>query len=217
MITLRLRRGLSFDLSFPKRPTGQARPQDGSVRRPGICFSGFEGEGANQGDVSRPEQSGGRVTATEKEDDRPRPPVSDEGGDRRQAGHHGAGERSVRGFSRSRSRPQRPRTGSPSKARSAGTGQRRSTKCWRGWPVAAQRSSGPPRRQGGSPNGADGRGYKRPERRRGAQRSPAPTDDGDREGGPGRKARQAVHQAGRERRRGATPATATPDAYQTDL
>ncbi len=28
--------------------------------------SGFEGEGANQGDVSRPERSGGRVTATEK-------------------------------------------------------------------------------------------------------------------------------------------------------
>jgi len=50
----------------------------------------FEGEGANQGDVSRPERSGGRVTTTEKEDDRPQPPVSDEGGDRRQAGHHGA-------------------------------------------------------------------------------------------------------------------------------
>jgi len=37
-----------------------------TVRRPGIRFSGFEGEGAYKGDVSRPEQSGGRVTATEK-------------------------------------------------------------------------------------------------------------------------------------------------------
>ena len=54
-------------------------------------------------------------------------------------------------------------------------------------------------------------------RRGGAERSPATTDDGSCEGGPGRKTRQAVHQAGRERRRGATPATATPDAYRTDL
>ncbi len=46
----------------------------------------------------------------------------------------------------------------------------------------------PGRRQQGSPTGADGRGCKRPEGRRGAQRSPAPTDDGNREGGPGRKA-----------------------------
>ena len=53
-----------------------------------------------------------------------------------------AAERSVRGFMRSRSRPQRPRTGSPNAVRSAGTGQGRSTKCRRGWPVAAQRSSG---------------------------------------------------------------------------
>jgi len=50
-----------------------------------------------------------------RETDRPRPPVSDEGGDRRQAGHRGAGERSVRVFMRSRSRlrkgrePVRPR------------------------------------------------------------------------------------------------------------
>ncbi len=75
----------------------------------------------------------------------------------------------------------------------------------------------PGRRQQGSPCGADGRGGKRPEGRRGAQRSPATTDDGNREGGPGRKARQAMHQAGRERRRGATLATATLAAYLADL
>ncbi len=102
---------------------------------------------------------------------------------------------------RSRSRPQRPRTGSPNAVRSAGTGQKKSTKCRRGGPVAAQRSSGRPRRQGGSPSGADGRGCQAAV---GAERSPAPTDDGTREGGPGRTARQALHQAGRERRRGAT-------------
>jgi len=113
---------------------------------------------------------------------------------------------------RSRSRPQRPRTGSHA-VRSAGTGQKRSTKCRRGGPVAAQRSSGLPRRQGGSPFGADGRGC---QAAGGAERSPAPTDDGFHEGGRGRKVRQAVHKAGRERRRGATPATATPAAYLAD-
>ena len=41
--------------------------------------------------MSRPERSGGRVTSTEKKNDRPRRPVSDEGGDRLQAGHRGAG------------------------------------------------------------------------------------------------------------------------------
>ena len=39
---------------------GRGRPAPWNPR------SGFEGEGANQGDVSRPERSGGRVTATEK-------------------------------------------------------------------------------------------------------------------------------------------------------
>jgi len=66
---------------------------------------------------------------------------------------------------------------------------------------------------GREPPGADGRGC---QAAGGAERSPAPTDDGTREGGRGRTARQAVHQAGRERRRGATPATATPDANQAD-
>ena len=50
---------------------------------------------------------------------------------------------------RSRSRPQRPRTGSPNVVRSAGTGQRESTSCRRDGPVAAQRSSGASRRQEG--------------------------------------------------------------------
>jgi len=40
----------------------------------------------------------------QKETDRPQPPVSDEGGDRRQAGYHRTGERCVRVFMRSRSR-----------------------------------------------------------------------------------------------------------------
>ncbi len=51
---------------YPERPARRTRPKGGTVRRPVIRFSGFEGEGANQGDVSRPERSGGRVTATEK-------------------------------------------------------------------------------------------------------------------------------------------------------
>ena len=50
----------------------------------------------------------------------------------------------------------------------------------------------------------------------GAVRSPDPTDDDTREGGRGRTVRQAVHRAGRERRRGATPATATLAANRTD-
>lgn len=51
------------------------------------------------------------------------------------------------GFLRSRSRPQRPRTGSPNVVRSAGTGKRESTFSRRDGPVAAQRSSGASRRQ----------------------------------------------------------------------
>ncbi len=128
-----------------------------------------------------------------------------------------AAERSVRGFYAVAEPAVAPEDRQSEHSDAAGTGQQRSTKCRRDGPGAAQRSSGLARRQQGSPTGADGRGCKRPEGRRGAQRSPAPTDDGNREGGPGRKARQAMHQAGRERRRGATPATATPDAYRTDL
>jgi len=173
--------------------------------------------------VSRPERSGGRVTATAEEGrhacvaptrgkGRPGLPVSDEGGVRQldgrtneqasgasagscgrdadcvkpaircvraKRGRSGSGqrkerpegrgshrvarvcrrpeaqndvhadERSVRVFMRSRSRPQRPRTGSPNVVRSAGTGERGSTKCRRDGPVAAQRSSGACRRQEG--------------------------------------------------------------------
>ncbi|MCK9365134.1 MAG: hypothetical protein M0P74_16220 [Syntrophales bacterium] len=64
------------------------------------------------------------------------------------------------------------------------------------------------------PLGADGCGC---QAAGGAAHSPATTDNGNREGGPGRKTRQTVHQAGRERRRGATPATATPADYRADL
>jgi len=64
------------------------------------------------------------------------------------AQHHVyAAERSVRVFQRSRSRPHRPRNGSLSAAKSAGTGQRKSTICRRDGPVAAQQSSGASRRQ----------------------------------------------------------------------
>ena len=53
---------LTWVFGAPRRtdPTaGRDRPAPWNPR------SGFEGEGANQGDVSRPEQSGGRVTTTE--------------------------------------------------------------------------------------------------------------------------------------------------------
>ena len=164
---------LSWFFGAPDRtdPTaGRDRPAPWNPR------SGFEGEGAIQGDVSRPKQSGGRVTATEKKliaRGRLSPTKEVTGGRRAtlaqesgaSAGFRGRGadcatsrSRGVRGFMRSRSRPQRPRPGSLSAAKSAGTGQKKSTKCRRGGPVAAQRSSGLPRRQGGSPSGADGRG-----------------------------------------------------------
>jgi len=55
-----------FDLGFWSARTDGLDRRAGAVRCPGIRASGFEGEGANQGDVSRPEQSGGRVTTTEK-------------------------------------------------------------------------------------------------------------------------------------------------------
>jgi hypothetical protein len=107
---------LSWFFGAPDRtdPTaGRDRPAPWNPR------SGFEGEGAIQGDVSRPKQSGGRVTATEKKLIARLPPVSDEGGDRRQAGHLGAGERSVRRVSRSRSRLRNsPLPGRPNEARS---------------------------------------------------------------------------------------------------
>jgi len=64
------------------------------------------------------------------------------------AQHHVyAAERCVRWFCGRGAGPQRPRTGSPNGVRSAGTGERESTSCWRDGPVAAQRSSGSSRRQ----------------------------------------------------------------------
>jgi hypothetical protein len=110
------------------------------------------------------------------------------------------------GFQRARSLPRNsPRPGSLSAATSAGTRQGKSTFSRRDGPVAAKRSSGLPRRQGGSPLGRTGAGVNR--RRGGAQHDP----DGDcnREGGRGNKNVAAVHKAGEERRCGATPATAT--------
>ncbi|MCK9364156.1 MAG: hypothetical protein M0P74_11250 [Syntrophales bacterium] len=112
-----------FCPGFLERPDGRNRPAPWNPR------SGFEGEGANQGDVSRPERSGGRVTATDIENDRPRLPVSDAGGDRQPAGHHGAGERSVRVFMRSRSRLRKsPRTGASERSEvTPGTGKEKKT------------------------------------------------------------------------------------------
>ena len=211
-----------------------------------------------------------------KETDRPQPPVSDEGGDRRQAGHHSAGERSVRVFMRSRSRLRNSREpGRPREARSLreqaknrkpeGQGsQREASVCRRPGALkksgraerprvyaVAEPAATPEDRQSERSEVCRNRAtekYQMPEgracrraavvrpapearreplwggrarmpcgRRGGAQRSPAPTDDGSREGGPGRKTRQAVHQVGRERRRGATPATAMPAAFPAGL
>jgi len=47
-----------------------------------------------KGDVSRPKRSGGRVTATNEKNERPEPPVSDEGGrgNTEAAAVHKAGE-----------------------------------------------------------------------------------------------------------------------------
>ena len=179
---------------MPERPTGRSGPQGGTDRRPGIRASGFEGEGANQRAVSRPEQSGGRVTATEKKmiARGSLSPTKEESGCCRRTLfmiHVFADERSVR---RTRSHPcKSPRTGSRSEATSAGTGQNK---------------GGFSRRCRGSPSGADGRGC---QAAGGAERSPAPTDDGDRKGGRGNTRVAAVHKAGEERRFGATPATAT--------
>lgn len=110
--------------------------------------------------MSRPERRGGRVTATAEAGRhacvaptrgkrtpgaaclRRRRSQAAVGRTNEQAGGANAGLRS-------RSRPQRPRTGSPNVVRSAGTGKRESTFCRRDGPVAAQRSSGASRRQEG--------------------------------------------------------------------
>lgn len=87
---------------------------------------------------------------TRKENDRPGQPVSDVR--RSQAAFGRTNEQASgasAGFLRSRSRPQRPRTGSPNVVRSAGTGKMESTFCRRDGPVAAQRSPGASRRQEG--------------------------------------------------------------------
>lgn len=230
--------------------------------------SGFEGEGANQGDVSRPERSGGRVTATEKRliaRGRLSPTKEVTGGRRTTLAQESEASAGFRGRGADCATAREP--GRPREARSLreraknrkpeGQGsQREASVCRRpGAPnrsgraerprvyAAAEPAATPEDRQsersevcrdrvkekykmpegracrraavvrpapeaGREPlSGADGRGC---QAAGGAERSPNPTDDGSREGGRGRTARQAVHQAGRERRRGATPATATP-------
>lgn len=207
-----------------KRPSGRPRPQGVAVRRPGVRDSGLEGEGAKRepylvrskakDELRRPTRRGVTHVSPRrgKRNDRPGPPVSDEGGVRQpkgrtneQAGGASAGfsrsrrrlgearepvrpnevrslreramkkrpegqgsqraasvcrrpgaqhrvyaaERSVRWFCGRGAGPQRQRTGSPNGVRSAGTGERESTACWRDGPVAAQRSSGSSRRQEG--------------------------------------------------------------------
>ncbi|MDP1989741.1 MAG: hypothetical protein Q8K00_01865 [Syntrophales bacterium] len=157
----------------------------------------------------------------------------------------GAGERSVRVFMRSRSRLRRsPRTGASERSEVA-PGAGKETENRRAKAVSAKRLSAdgpehqtksgraerplvyavaepaatPEDRQSEHSAVCRDRATEKcqmPEGRRGAERSPATTDDGTREGGRGRTARQAVHQAGRERRRGATPATAMLAANRTD-
>ncbi len=69
--------------------------------------------------------------------------------------------------------------------------------------------SGRPAYPGGE-EGAPRGGRAREQSGRRGERSPAPTDDGNREGGRGNNKMAAVHKDGKERRFGATPATATP-------
>ncbi len=95
---------LSARTDGPGRRRGRPAPWNPRQR--------FRGRGREPG---RRVSSGAKRRASHddrKETDRPQPPVSDEGGDRRQAGHDCAGERSVRVFMRSRSRLRiSPRTG----------------------------------------------------------------------------------------------------------
>jgi len=239
--------------------------------------SGFEGEGAIQGDVSRPERSAGRVTATEKKliaRSRLSPTKEVTGG---HAGHLGAGgEASAFLCGRGADCAKAREPGRPSEARSRrerakekyqmpeGLGSQRVAPVCRepGAPskrgrverprvyAVAEPAARPEDRQSERSEVCRDRArkkYRMPEGRAGrraavvrpgpeagrephrggrvrwqaageAARSAAqPGHDGrwQPQGGPGRKVRQAVHKAGRERRRGATPATATPDAYRT--
>ena len=111
--------GFILDLGFRS-----ARP-DGPDRRAGPSGAlesaqRFRGRGREPG---RRVSSGAKRRASHddrEENDRPQPPVSDEGGDRRQAGHHRAGGRSVRVFMRARSRLRiSPRTGASERSEAA--------------------------------------------------------------------------------------------------
>ena len=129
---------LSWFFRAPGRtvsPAGRDRPAPWKPRKR------FRGRGRELGSrVS----SGAKRRASHgdrKENDRPRPPVSDEGGDRRLSGHHGAGERSVRVFMRSRSRLRiSPRTGASERSEVA-PGAGKETLNRRAEAVSAQRLS----------------------------------------------------------------------------
>ena len=90
--------------------------------------SGFEGEDAIQGDVSRPEQSGGRVTTTERKMIARGCLSPTLGGDRQTSGPPWRKRRSVRGFAaRSRLRKS-PRTGASERSEVApGVGKEKKT------------------------------------------------------------------------------------------
>ena len=132
--------------------------------------SGFEGEGANQGGVSRPKRSGGRVTTTEK-----------------------------KLIARSRLSPTKEATDGTRATLAQESGASASL-CGRGADCASAREA-VVRRDPEAEREPLGGGRARVPGAGGAERSPALTDDGTREGGRGRTTRQAVHKAGMERRR----------------
>lgn len=88
--------------------------------------------------------------------------------------------------------------------RSRGRGRERETCLVRS---VAEGESRRPRGRAGAPAGRTGAGANRPTVR---PRNAAPAGDCNRKGGRGNTEAAAVHKAGEERRRGATPATATP-------
>jgi len=157
--------------------------------------------------VSRPEQSGGRVTATEKKMiacGRLSPTKEESGGCRAHLIHVFADDRSVR---RTRSRPWKsPRTGSRAQRSLPGPGKTKVTSA--GGSCLSPRSGRQARPGGrkGAPSGRTGARVNRPtgrcEARHRGRLQPR--------GRAGEYWVAAVHKAGEERRFGATPATATP-------
>ena len=169
--------------------------------------------------MSRPERSGGRVTATveagchagvapTRKNERPRLPVSDEGGVRRLSG---APHLCLRG------RAERPKDAKPSVEKPEVRQSERSEVCrdrTRGKYLLPEgracRREAVVRRDPEAEREPQRGGRERMliARRSGAKRCTA--GDCNREGGRGNTGVAAVHKAGEERRFGATPATATP-------